>query len=635
MPKIATPQELPAAPRVFVNRTEEQDHLSSLAVPEDTGTPFLALITGIGGVGKTALAIRAATAAKDTYPDGAVYVDLAEQRRRGVTDLGDVLLGFLRSFGVPAEEIPTGEAARAARFRTETAGKAILVFLDNVTARAEIDVLMPSSPRSAVVVTSHLRPEELDPLADVRISLSGLADAHGLEVLGRYCGRDRLEAEPEAAVALVHAASGVPLALHLIGRRLAVRSVPLARILAEVHAKGRDAMLEDIAEIAYTGLEEDTRRAYRLLAAHPGPGFDADDLAALTGDSTDRAEAWLDELRGSHLVHTEPGGRFGMGELIRAHARGLSEGEDLTAAGNRLTGDLLLRASHADRATGSRLRLALDPGGRNPFTSRAEALTWLERRRALLVTVQRQAHRQGHLPQVWALTEAMWPLFMDRRNELDWYESSDLGVRAARDLGDERVLARMLTFFSRWHMEHGDPGDALTLLDEAITLAEGHDRVLASAWEFRGRALARQGSYGEAVTAHLTAYGLDTDPRARGLQRQFTGQAYLALGDPAEAMTHLREARELFITHPRDLGKVLVDLGRAVDGLGRRDEARELFASAAVVLEAEGAAYYQAEALGELGTRFGDREALERARAIYAGMGSSRAAALAERLSEV
>ncbi|GLZ75533.1 hypothetical protein Afil01_03400 [Actinorhabdospora filicis] len=618
------PQELPAAPRIFFNRDDEARELDVLSAPADGRTvPRLILVTGMPGSGKTAVAVLAALRASEAFTEGVLYVDLGELRRRGIADLGDVLLGFLRSLGVAREEIPDDEAARARLFRSVTSHKAILVFVDNAVDRREIDRLMPSSPRSAMVVTSFRRPEELDPLADVRLSLSGLGNGHARQVLAAYCDPARLDAEPEATAALLHAASGVPLALHLIGGRLARSTASPAQVLAELHAKGRDAMLEDIAEIAYAGLTEETRRAYRLLAAHPGPGFDVADVAALTGATGTAARGAVEELRGSHLVSGGEDGRYNMGELIRAHARVLAAGEDLDSAQTRLIGDLLTRASFADLAMGERLRVIEPAKGTGPFGDRAEAMTWMERRRALLVTVQRRAFRSGFMREVCGFTEAMWPLFMDRRNELDWYESSDLGVRAAPSLGPD-VEARMLTLASRWDMEHGELADAVSKLEGAIGLARRAD-VLASAWEFLGRALVRRGEYERAVTAHETAYGIDEGNRARGLQKQFTGQAYAALGDHARAVAALREARARFTAHPRDLGKVLMDLAR----LAGDDEARELFAAAAAVLEAEGAAYYQAEALAELGTRFGDDGALERARAIYAGMGSSRAAALA------
>src|SRR6185436_15730636 len=110
----------------------------------------------IGGVGKSALAIHAAHRAGERFPDGQLYADL-QSGTAGLPALSPtVVLGrFLRALGIDGGDIPTSVEEASVKFRAVTAGRRVLVVLDNAHDAVQVRPLLPTSPTCAVVVTSR------------------------------------------------------------------------------------------------------------------------------------------------------------------------------------------------------------------------------------------------------------------------------------------------------------------------------------------------------------------------------------------------------------------------------------------------------------------------------------------------
>ncbi|MGI5335916.1 BTAD domain-containing putative transcriptional regulator [Streptomyces sp. CA-181903] len=126
-----------------------------LTEPRDHDVP-VAVVTGPGGAGKTALATRLAHRVAAAFPDGRVHVDLRGSRA-GRIDPGDVLARLLRTLGVPAGDTPAQTGQRAALYRSLLAGRRVLVVLDDALDAAQVGPLLPGSPGSAVVITARGR----------------------------------------------------------------------------------------------------------------------------------------------------------------------------------------------------------------------------------------------------------------------------------------------------------------------------------------------------------------------------------------------------------------------------------------------------------------------------------------------
>src|SRR4051812_29926859 len=154
------------------------------------------------------------------FPDGQLYVDLQGGEPGAGRAAQDVLGSFLRGLGVRESEIPVLLADRAALYRTCLAGKQVLVVLDNAHDEAQVRSLLPGQPGSLVLVTSRraLAIEGSGCWVLGRLSRGGAA-----EMLGRLAGTSGVAAEPEAAAEVGELCGYLPLALRIVGARLAVR----------------------------------------------------------------------------------------------------------------------------------------------------------------------------------------------------------------------------------------------------------------------------------------------------------------------------------------------------------------------------------------------------------------------------
>jgi hypothetical protein len=129
-------RQLPADTALFTGRDDELHRLLALVGrPRSEGSPgtvVISAIDGMGGIGKTALAIRAAHCLAGRFPDGQLFVDLyGFTEGTGPRDPGDALVTLLSSLGVSPGQIPADQDARVAHYRDRLAGTRTLILLDN------------------------------------------------------------------------------------------------------------------------------------------------------------------------------------------------------------------------------------------------------------------------------------------------------------------------------------------------------------------------------------------------------------------------------------------------------------------------------------------------------------------------
>ena len=181
--------ELPAAPRPRPARSARNDLPRD--VPDFTGrTAELATvltivgdvgavaIDGMAGVGKTAVAVHAAHLLAPDYPDAQLYLDL-----HGFTpghepvEPGAALRRLLGALELPPGRIPDGTEQRAARWRSELAGRRVVVLLDNAAGAEHVRSLLPGAGGSVVIVTSRNRLVGLDGVPPVSLDVLPPEDA--------------------------------------------------------------------------------------------------------------------------------------------------------------------------------------------------------------------------------------------------------------------------------------------------------------------------------------------------------------------------------------------------------------------------------------------------------------------------
>ncbi|WP_327748277.1 NB-ARC domain-containing protein [Streptomyces europaeiscabiei] len=244
---------LPPDPPVFMGRRSELARLAEItdvvavsAAPTPStravspDAPATVLISGMPGIGKTALAVHWAHRVAGHFPDGRLHVGLRGfDPVRVPLDPAAALRGMLAALGVPPTRMPDCTDSLAGLYRSLLAGRRLLVVLDDAADTEQVRPLLPASPGCLTLVTSRnalsgLIASGTHPL---RLGLPSAADARA--TLAAHTGHDRPAAEPEAADEIVALCGRLPLALTIVATRAAARpNLPLTAIAAELRRSG-------------------------------------------------------------------------------------------------------------------------------------------------------------------------------------------------------------------------------------------------------------------------------------------------------------------------------------------------------------------------------------------------------------
>jgi DNA-binding SARP family transcriptional activator/DNA-binding XRE family transcriptional regulator len=453
----AVPAQLPADVVGFTGRPE---HLRRLDQPQPGG---VSAIAGMGGVGKTALALRWAHLARERYPDGQLYVDLAGHRAGQHVPPATALAGFLRALGATADQVPTDPAQATALYRSLLAGRRMLVLLDNAADAEQVRPLLPGDPGVRVLVTSRVRLTGLVVRdgAD-QIVLDAFSPAEAYALLARLLGARRVDAEPAAAAELAQLCAYLPLALRIAAANLA--EAPLTtiadgvrdlrgtdRLAALAVAGDPDTAVRAAFDQSYAAAEPGERTLFRRLGLLPGPDTTAAAAAALLDEPVAPTARTLGRLAARHLVRQHRPGRFVMHDLLRLYAADLAAADANPAAGRAALarlGEHHLR--HTAAAAGLLYPhllhlpdtgvLAGEPPPGGPFDAPAAALEWLDAERANAVALVAELAARAPVTAL-LLADTLQGYFRLRGNTGDWAAVSRAGLAAARAAGDTRAEA--------------------------------------------------------------------------------------------------------------------------------------------------------------------------------------------------
>ncbi|HEX8866147.1 MAG TPA: BTAD domain-containing putative transcriptional regulator [Lentzea sp.] len=206
------PRQLPPDVPHFGGRDAELAGLS---------TGQITAFTGAGGVGKTALALHWAHGIADRYPDGQLFVDLGGSRAEPVAPQ-TAARDFLVALGVAPAELPAGDDALFALYRSVLAERRVLLLLDDAHDVAQVRPLLPGGAANLVLITSRNRLRGLVAREGAHpVQLDALTGTQAFALFAARIGQERLAAEPEAVSRLVAQCAGLPLALAAVAARAA------------------------------------------------------------------------------------------------------------------------------------------------------------------------------------------------------------------------------------------------------------------------------------------------------------------------------------------------------------------------------------------------------------------------------
>ncbi|MFG3685506.1 BTAD domain-containing putative transcriptional regulator [Micromonospora sp. NPDC047740] len=364
------PRQLPNAIAGFVGRSPELRQLEALIDRSDR-QPAVAALTGMGGIGKTALAAHFARRAADAFPDGQLWIDLRGYDARPALTPTQALTILLRSLGEQSSQMPTDLDGLTERYRSVMADRRALIVLDNARDAGQVRALLPGGSPSLLLITSrHMLSDVVVRARGQALRLEPLDRQEACALLTARLGADRVDGEPEAVNGIVDVCGGLPLALAIVAAHgVACPTAPLADLPGQLQAADADldrfssndvrADVRTVLSWSYQALGPQAAQLFRRLGLHPSPAIREAAAAGLVEAGPAGVRPLLDELVAEHLIAEPQPGSFVMNRLVHAYAVELARAFD--SARRRV----LARYGLLDRlARHGRASLAPDDGRR-------------------------------------------------------------------------------------------------------------------------------------------------------------------------------------------------------------------------------------------------------------------------------
>lgn len=646
-PRPTVTDTLPRDVETLIGREDELNRI--LEVAGSGRVLSIHTIDGMPGIGKTALATRAAHRLADQFPDGRFFVNLhAHTAGQTTAKPADVLAGLLTDLGMDPHSIPDSLDNRRSLWRDHVAGKRILLVLDDALDHAQVEPLLPNGPGCLTLITSRRRLVALD--GSQPFALDTLDPDKAAELFFTLARRALTVAEHAAVAEIVRLCGYLPLAIVLLAGRLAHRTAWTIPQMAADLATTQDRLGELEAgeravyaafTMSYRELPPDRQRLFRRLSLHPGPDIDAAAAAVLDEIAPRDARRELEALFTDHLLDEPAGGRYRMHDLLREYALALAAddpGDDRRAVVDRVldhyqhTGDIADRCLAGD--TGA-VHADAEIIATQLFSNRAAALAWLRAERGNLLACLEYAAAQHQSARVVGLTSILAGLL---RLDGPWPLAVKLHRRAAtiaEHSGDRVGAADALNDLGMVRYATGDYPGTADLVRQALAIyREIGDRFgQAHALSSLGRLGYATGDYpgtADLVQQALVIYQEIGDRRGQAYTLIGLGVVRYATGDYPGTAALLRQALAIFSELGDRFGEAyaLNEIGVVRYATGDFPGAAELVEQALGIYREIGDRFAEANALNDLvvvrfatGDYPGAADLVREALAIYQNIG--------------
>ncbi|MEU9113848.1 BTAD domain-containing putative transcriptional regulator [Streptomyces sp. NPDC048483] len=606
-PAFVRPQQLPATVSDFTGRSAFVTELSDQLATAEGRVMAVSALTGIGGVGKTTLAVQVAHAAHSHFPDGQLYVDL-QGAGHSPSEPEAVLGAFLRALGTPDASIPDGVEERAALYRSSLAGRRILTLLDNARDAAQVRPLLPGTEGCAALITSRAR--MIDLAGAHLVDLDVMSPDEAFTLFTRIVGEERVNAEREASMDVVGACGFLPLAIRIAASRLAARRTwtvsVLARKLADERRRLDELRAGDLAvtatfELGYGQLEPRQARAFRLLGLADGPDISLAAAAALLDMDIDSAEDLLESLVDTSLLESAAPGRYRFHDLVRLYARSCAERDEQPAQGgeaalSRLLDFYLATAAHryASERPGDRLIDQMEsphyPG--LVFTDRSEALSWLFSETRCLIACALQNTGQGALRRSVDLLLLTRDIAESGATNREFEQAHLALLAAALEADDNHAAGRVHWALSPLYIQSGrlSEADEHAKLATLRGLAAGDSFSASQGLNDRGVIAGLRNRHEEAeayMNQALIAFRENNNKQSEASALCNLARIHLGIGRVDHAVTLAEQAVALYeeVGASRRLANGKYNLGIALTLAGRLNEATQQLTEALIIFQ--------------------------------------------------
>ncbi|GLZ31466.1 hypothetical protein Lesp02_36540 [Lentzea sp. NBRC 105346] len=580
---------LPRPEPAFTGRATELARLAAALRGGDQAV----VVSGLGGVGKSTLVIRAAHDALEQFPGGVLFLNLHGYSPEGRVEPADALATLLRDLGTP--QIPPTPAGRETLYRSVLAKRTepILIVLDNASSSEQVRPLLPGVARHRVLVTSR---HTLGDLGAVHIDLNVLGDDDATVLIDTVLGADgRVRAEPEAAATLGRLCGYLPLAVRIAASILADDvAMPISELVDALRGEatrlkelvyGEDLAVRNAFDLSFRRLTATQQRMFALLGLHPGAQIGFRCAAALAEVSEREARRTLDELRRAHMILVgEPRGWFRFHDLVRLHAVDESGAlPDRDAAIRRM-----LR-HYARTGLAANSWVLYNDRRYDGFDSLREALDWFEAELPSLRAVVTLTHDAGYHDLTREIAFGFTTIWANHGHTEDFVEVQRMALAATRALGDSQRVPVTLRNIGRSLLAMGDVAGADAALTEAsyLVAALPYGAERSSIDTHLALVRDRQDRCDEAI--ELLNRALTTDDHYIGMLPAIYASLSIVhrhRGDPVAALHFRQQATDVY-DGPKesiDFASHLADLADAHAGTGDVQKAVEVLGDALAVM---------------------------------------------------
>ncbi|MFJ5989835.1 BTAD domain-containing putative transcriptional regulator [Lentzea sp. NPDC092896] len=660
------PRQLPPAYPHFAGREHELEQLTEMVRTRPDEPVLISAINGIGGVGKTALAVQWAHQVAERFPDGQLHVNLRGfDVRAEPLDPIAVARDFLAGLGVPAKELPTSDEAVIAEYRSLLARRRVLVVLDNAKDVDQVRPLLPGGAGNLVLITSRNRLSGLVAREGAKpVALDVMDERAATDLLTERIGTARIAAEPDAVARLVERCAGLPLALGIVAARAAYGD-PLTALAEELEEERLDALdiddpttgVRHVFSWSLRSVSEAAARLFVMLGGHPGPEFTVEAAASLAAVPRAESVSALNELVAGSLVTRTHTGRFLLHDLLRDYAaeRFSELSRESQADAQQRMFDHYLHTS-LDANLRIEVKISWTPLAPPspaavivPMPDTQAARKWFRVEYPVLLGVLREMVAAGADDLVWRLGYTLHLPLLRSGMLVDAEETELLALDAARRrndmLGQPRLhrslggvyISKKMFFEAELHLQ-----SALRFEEEGANVNGQADvsRGLAHVYEKLGQA-----DRGLEILSRVHPRIAELSDYQRACYLEAYGRAHHLAGDQERAIELCLEAKALFFESKRQVmphANNFETLGDVHLELGRYAEAVENYHASVEVLRA----MEHRQALGDgivrlarahiaAGEPAAAREQLTEALALYEEFGRAEAAEVRELIASV
>ena len=558
----------------------------------------LAVVSGMGGIGKTTLVCEWSRSAAERFHDGVLYFDA-----RGVNpaipaaDPAEARSALLRALGEGAEADPTA-------YRAAMRSRELILVLDNVPGPEFVRDLLPGGGRCLIIAISRSAlPGLVAREGAFALPVGPLTDREGADLLAMRVGRQGATPTAETVERLLRICAGLPLAITIAcARGVGQLTVGTDAIADEVETASRrldllspsipDASVRATLSWSVDRLSDPAAALFRSLAVYPGASCSIATAESLLGAGSRSANAAIAELLSTSLVSVDERGRLQMHDLLRAIADERLDDDTRPLVERRLvqhfvrTGRLVLGVS-----LGRDLDLTgVEAGPAEAIEDASGATDWFFEQKTVVTEVIRMAIRRGFDLET-ALLGAAFTFMISRlfapERDLELLEAfvtaADRAGRGTIAMSARTRLAEryepagrfaeaeaLWSAASAWARAHGtdenladvlrtqgaaalhrrdrDLSRALEILGESVDVSRRVPRspALAIGLIFYGDALRQSGRLHEAATSFAEIGGLPTAPPFyRAVSFSFLATTWLELERLPEAIEAARTSLEL------------------------------------------------------------------------------------------